>query len=252
MTTYKNNFITQVVLEIDYDNIPIQRFLKFLSTDETDNQYWHTWNQQEVRQDDIQVSDESFSRIVNKWIIWVCDDMNGKKIQVSTNSFLITFEKEKYNNQEIITSEFDFIDKFFSFFDIKYLNRVLLRYVNEFSMPDSEDVKKWKWDKYISSKMLENIEVWKDIGDVRRTLADTVVALDDHYLWIRYGIWNRFRPNPIIDRNFILDILVTSVSAIDLSTTSLGEVFSKYKTSLNSTFEYSITDEMREYLSPIK
>lgn len=248
MTTYENNYITQAVLELTFDQIAIQRFMTFLWENVETQWFWHVWNQQEIRHDDIQLSDESLIRKINKWFIRFSDDGNGKKIQVTSNTITIIFDG-KYSSQEIITKEFEFINKFLDFFDIKYINRFLVRYVNIFKFSDFPGVKQWDWTKYISGDLLANIKIAKEIWDLRQTLCDTTVKVDDYFLWLRYWIWNKFNPSPIIDWDFVLDIAVRSSEPIETSETSIDELFKRYKDTLNLVFENSITEWMRSILT---
>lgn len=250
MATYERNYITQAILQLDFDPIATQKFITFLWENVGKEWFSHVWNQQEVRHDDIQVSDDSFSRKINKWFIWVCDDRNGKKMQITSNTFTVVFDGE-YKSQKVITEEFEFINKFLEFFKIEYINRFLVRYINIFKASDFNEAKEWDRSKFINTNLLSNIKVGKDIWEVRQTLCDTTVALEDYFLWLRYWIWNRFNPNPIVDWDFVLDIAVRSENPIEIQDINMWNLFKKYKDSLNQVFESSITKSMRNLLIPI-
>ena len=249
MTTYEKNYITQAVIQLDFDPIVTQRFLTFLWENADKGWFWHLWNKQEVRHDDIQVSDDSFTRKINKWFIRICDDRDGKRIQLTSNTLTILFDWE-YKSQEIITTEFEFVNEFLKFFKIEYLNRFLVRYINEFRAKDFEDV--WDWDRseYIKDELLSNIKISKNIWEIRQWLSEATVKVEDLFLWLRYWIWNRLVPNPIVDWNFVLDIAVRSSEAIEVKDLLIGDLFKKYKDILNNVFENSITEELKSFLSP--
>lgn len=244
MATYKKNFIKQVTFRVAFEPVPLQWFFEFMNKEKRP---WHTRGQQEVRHDDIELTTDSVLRKINTGLVRVSDDRNGLKIQVSQTEILMVFDEHPYSNHDVLLKELEYIELYLQSLKIEHINSFYLRYLNEIDA-EALEIGKDRWDKYISESLVCNKKFSDEIWDLRRNMTQLCIQKDWYLLTVKYGIWNRFFPNPLIDKNFILDIEASSLAPIDLGENLIVTLFKKYKESINIIFESAITDQMKKYL----
>lgn len=245
MATYRKNFITQAVFQVDFNPIQTQSFINFIANKWDFN---HKRGQQEVRTNNFQFSNEEFSSRINTWIVWVCDDNDWLKIEVWNTYILIVFDTEEYKNQEIITKEFNFINAFIEHNSIEVLNRIYIRYINEFNAQKLWINAPTNRSKFIKDELLSPISVWGEYWDLRRAMTQTLSVEDWYMISTKYWLWNNQFPWPVTDFNFILDLEVRSQFPIEWCK-DVWDYFKKYKEKNNMIFENSIKEDLRDFLN---
>lgn len=245
MATYNKNFIKQVTFRISFDSVPLQWFFEFMNEEKRP---WHTRGQQEIRHDDIELTMDSVQRRVNTGIVRVSDDRNGLKIQVSQTEILMVFDEFPYSDHNVLLNELQYIEPYLESLKIKNINSFYLRYLNEIDA-EALNIGDSQWEWYISESLIYNKNFANRIWNLRRNMTQLCLEKDWYLLTVKYGIWNRFFPNPLIDKNFILDIEASSLFPIDLEENQISSLFKQYKESINMIFESAITEQMKNYLS---
>lgn len=134
------------------------------------------------------------------------------------------------------------LDAFSNTFDIKCVNRVGLRYINEISIPTGNAL---DWAGYVRSELISSvIETIPNGCALARSMHQVVAKDDDTFIIMHYGIFNPDYPNQVARREFILDFDCYRES--QTATTDLLTVVAGLNKTAESFFEYCIEDELRK------
>jgi uncharacterized protein (TIGR04255 family) len=174
---------------------------------------------------------------VHTWQIESKDKVHT--VIIEKNSLAVVFKQyvnfKKYS--ELVGNTLDNFKKAFP--NIKYVDRLGLRYVNKIRPKD----KTKKWDELLNKELVGSLKFVK-VEKVRRSMSSIVISHDDETMvTINSGLFNQYYPSPIIDHEFILDIDAFSPSPVKID--DVMELTSKFNTTIAVYFECSITDDLR-------
>lgn len=146
----------------------------------------------------------------------------------------ISFEKIKEVLSEII-------DVFFNHYKGLLSRRIGLRYVNEINI---EGENPFDWDEYINSDLTSIFRVTATPKNIIRAFHNLEMKNDEILLKFQYGMSNPDYPALIKKKVFVLD-LDASFTGI-LKHHEIDNFIVKQHSVIQSQFEYSITEKLRE------
>lgn len=122
------------------------------------------------------------------------------------------------------------------------LKRLGLRYVNQIILGEG---KPFEWDGYISPKLTQSIKFAPQNNQyLARNIGQMVFNKSDYTLVFAYGWFNRHFPNPIAEREFVLDYDCYSENVLNLSEAyGLIETFHR---EIKDIYLMSICDKLKE------
>lgn len=201
---YKKNFITNVIVRVDFPNpIPVHEnlppslsktILKFFPISEPKKLKGKTFT---FNGDKITIEGEE------RTTEWNYFGKNREKHLVLTSeSFSIT--QKKYESFEKLESEFiAIIEKCYECFSELQINRLGLRYINEIALLEQTDP--FDWNNYLNDDLLAPFKVADDENKIARYLNNIVLNFEYFILNFRYGMHNPDFPTPIRKKIFVLD-----------------------------------------------
>jgi|SRR5208337_970311 len=246
---YKNNFLTGVILKIDYPSIS-----NLETTDQLDEFHKKikkiALNKKEiprilmegqVNNDDFQMSKKE-SRIT--WEFSNKDE--SKKIAIDKEFISVVYTKYKnFDNyfKEIKT----IIDAFNQSFPFSTAKRIGLRYVNIITIKTGNP---FEWDNLINKDLLS---VFSNFVDEKVGLLKNMQYLDfktsEYQMIFWSGLYNSEYPNPISRKEFVLDYDCFIMNEIPFS-----EFYPKielFNITINKWFEHSIENNLRRIMEEV-
>lgn len=122
------------------------------------------------------------------------------------------------------------------------LTRLGLRYLNQIILKEG---KPFEWDDYISPELTQSIKfTTKNQQYLARNIGQMVFNKSDYTLVFAYGWFNRHFPNPIAEKEFVLDYDCYSENILNLSEAyGLIETFHR---EIKDIYLMSIGDKLKE------
>ncbi len=198
---YKKNFLKNVILRVDFDNIDLvglknffQKIVKQFPISEEEQGEEGTINfnfkTKELKQE---------SSAFTSWNLF--NKKRTIKIKISP-SYLIA-EYSNYKDSLELLSSIKTVNNFLDSFKIKTINRLGLRYINEIKL-DSKDP--LDWGNFINKKLLGLIDFAQSNEKIiARSMGFLVIKEDFGDINFNYGLWNSSYPSPVMDKVFVLD-----------------------------------------------
>lgn len=207
---YKRNFISQVILKVDFN-----KFYNDLKAEDL-NQFYTSMKEKENFQN-IEYREEAIRNIEIKDDKFDLKDI-GRKGIYTIEGGICRFEWD-ISSFLFITKKYEKFDEFFDTFkkglevmkgilEVKEFKRIGLRFTNSIVLEDINSIN--DWELYIESKFLVNYT--KMIPpkfaefSIRRSMNNVVFGNGEYVIWVNGGLWNKDYPGKIIDKTFILDI----------------------------------------------
>lgn len=250
---YKNNFLNQVLVRID--------FLQFVPTDMTFYEsiekeilktFPHRGKDQIIRFNSINVvfdptnnglpnaNGEIYEGIQREY-----STIDGTNKLILTNKFMV-FEINNYSKFEVHKQWFQSI--LFAFFQKNRIsvNRAGIRYINIFEQSRLKLQKNF-FTTEIAASLYSKIASDEEAPKIIRSMHMTEYRIDEMTMNFRYGMFNPEYPNLLKKNDFVLDFDAFSNEVID-SADGIIHVIGKGHREIQSLFEKSITDSLREVM----
>ncbi|MDL2297963.1 TIGR04255 family protein [Synergistaceae bacterium OttesenSCG-928-D05] len=257
MTTYMHHFLSNVIVRADFVPAPNSalfevghtlqnKCMEFFPIVELRN-----GQAQEVTFDLATGQSQLKHSLVQEWHFFSADRSHELTM---TQSFLV-LESRNYSNFEKFKGPFQVIlEKYLEIFQDKKISRIGLRYIDTIDLKDDKTKKtNWHqyWSKYISSKLLGNLEFVKD-DDKKLTRQMNLLELnyERFHLKFQYGIFNEDYPAPVKKQIFILDT-DTSTSGI-ISLEEIPDLLKIFHDKASNLFEISIKEPLRRKMGVVK
>lgn len=240
---YKNTPIKRVILKIDFLNT-VKEVNESLPKSLLDviKKSFPIVEPRQVLGREIQISNTSVtenSTNVKEWLFHT-EGRNATLIikedyfAIQINNY-ISFEKVSEVLKEIK-------NVFFTTFKELVSRRIGLRYINEIDIKEPNPL---DWSKYINPSLISNLTATPDQQNIIRSFNNLELKYNDILLKFQYGIINPDYPAIIKKKNYILD-LDASFSGM-LQQFEIDDYLSKLHEIIQKQFEYSITEELRNY-----
>jgi len=162
-------------------------------------------------------------------------------VEVAKNR--LVFVTQKYSNYQAFELFYkpilnSFIDKY----EIKTVNRVGLRYINNITLSDSNV---FEWFDYLDPSLIQSIKFVNNKDTIRRAMHNLFIAHDeDTLLNFNYGLFNKSFPSKMLEKNFILDY--ECFTPYGIASKEIIQTLNSYNDILTAIFEASIRDKLRE------
>lgn len=243
-TQYSKNYLTDVIFKIDYpiilelnsktpelfqkkifEKFPIleplaQRGIKF-----------------EAQKDSKEIKTEHLEQTTWRF------RNKEESILVDLHAEYLAITFKKYRSFTEFETEVKYVlDSFYEIYPSLVVNRMGLRYVNQISLPDEQDL--LNWNDYINTNLVGNLSFETDTNKLRRVMQAHDIALDDNTLLrIVSGVFNNIYPNKLLNKEFVLDLDCSSLTPFDKSENYT--TLKRYNEQVTAYFEKSITESFR-------
>lgn len=245
MPQYKKNYLTKVVFRIDFRQIGLGRLKTFAETLKKDFPILEEGKGEEGRIDfDLKTKEvKQISNFITQWVFY--NKSRSKKIHVHPR--FLHVEYSKYKNSGELVSDVQYIVEFIKHFEIKTIDRVGLRYINEVNLSGTDFL---SWDGYIDTKLTSSLEfAHKGNGKISRSMGQIIFKEDFGQINFNYGLWNPNYPNEISEKKFILDFDARSKFPLDTEGLDLARLVLEYNERIEKLFENAIDTKLRKELS---
>lgn len=249
MPRYDTNYLEKVILKLDFENISLAKLNEYteiisptFDINNTKTGFEGSFNIDVVQgvveqsKQDLNIQEYSSTQKPNK------------KITLSQKWISIEYEKRSYTNSEELLSDIDeFVQPFIDILEVKLINRVGLRYINQIAAPDNNNP--LDWAEYINNKLVASVAFAKSKQvPVSRVFTQQLYKMEGADLLFSFGIWNDDFPNPIATKNFVLDYDCSSGVPREASDISLRSEVRGYNDKIEEFFESSIKQPLRELM----
>lgn len=238
-----DNFLTDVILKFYFKNDI------FVSDKIIDDLTKITLNENELKHEAVQNSSfqinfdtnsQTFSQKSTK--IHFFKNKFGDAIVIEPNSLAINLKKYT-SYKELIKIVNKVVPTFKENND--ELTKLGLRYINQIT---SREGNTFVWDSYISPELTESAKfVTEDKQYLARNIGQMVFNKSDYTLVFAYGWFNRHFPNPIGEKEFILDYDCYSENISNLS--EANSLIETLHNEIKGMFLKSIGDKLKEEIS---
>ncbi|HSX07498.1 MAG TPA: TIGR04255 family protein [Candidatus Saccharimonadales bacterium] len=248
MADYKKNFLSSVVVRIDFDKIDLSKINSYLKKIQG---VFAKYEQQSSYESELTIDVEEgmpISKQVNNQLqSWMLlNDEETKRAQISQKWLWIDYRKYK-NSKELLADVEKVIDAFIDHFGIESVNRVGMLYSNVVKTESNQ--KPTHWEDYINPKLLAGIHFADENAfSISRNMGQIVKHAATNDLRFDYGIWNRDFPNQVARKEFILQYDCYTNLAMDARDLKMSELIEDFNDQIESLFEASITDKLREIM----
>jgi len=247
---YKKNFITNVILRIDFPKI--LKLSEKKPPSELQNIIIDKFPiLEEKRQSKIDTKIMKDSTVdVKSTIIVSWSFLNREKsINIFINPEYLTIEFYKYKNfTECFKNIKYIINNFIKLYPIKIINRVGLRYINKINLATGEPL---DWNNLIHPSLFS---VSREFINNKDSLLKSMHLLEfnekEYRFRFQFGLFNSEYPNPITRKEFILDYDCMTTEEIEVSET-LDKV-KEFNLIITTWFEKSILDGLRKEMEDVK
>lgn len=242
---YKINFLTSVVVRVDFPNpLPIHENLP-ASLSETILNFFPISEPKKLKGQTFTFTGEKIQMEgVERSTEWNYFGKNREK-QLVLNSEFMFISQRKYETFEPLKSEFiTIIEKLYENYPDLQINRFGLRYVNEISfLGQTEPL---KWNDYLNDNLLTLFDIAEDKSKIAKCFNNIIFNFEDFIVNFKYGMHNPDFPTPIRKKIFILDYDAYVTTLQDLS--DIQENIIRFHDEIENFFENHIKEGLRVIL----
>jgi len=247
MPSYKSNYLTQVILRIDFQTT-MPEYQRSISKD-LEEEILKYFTLKEAKEGFIEEvkftpSSEKVERQRTEFKEWNYFANERQKRLCLTKDFLF-IAYQKYLNYEDFTEPFYTLLKFLisNHKDLQ-IKRIGMRYINNVKIEEDDP---FEWRKYLNNNLLCVFDVPQNRTEIRRALNILELNIDDIMLKYQYGMHNPDYPAPIKQKIFVLDLDAYKSGILSLE--ELSDIIPKLHDNIESLFEKSITSSLREKMN---
>ncbi len=243
---YKTNFITSVILRLDFnaitnfDNELLNKFNEDL------RHIFSKFEVKELNQFTSKIKDGLVENDLKKEPLGIfSSDNNSFQVTFAPNFILInTTRYETFEAYVVFTRTI--LDVFNKVSSVDFLNRIGLRFINQLNIPKNDPL---SWTSYVNSALSTPVSRFfeeEDKRSIARSIGQTIFNYDSYLMNFIYGILNPDFPARVSKNEFILDY---DCYAVNVLNEKLFEThINKFHTSIEKLFEKSITDKVRKIM----
>lgn len=249
MPTYTSNFLEKVILKLDFEDISFLKMPEYIAA--VDEVF------------DINTTKNGFAGAINIDVIqgvvsqskqdlnvkeFTSTTMPNKKITLSQKWLSLEYDARSYTNSTELLSDVErFVQPFIETLEVKLINRIGLRYVNQIVSPSNEDP--LNWTEYINPQLISSLSfALTRECPVSRNFTQQYFKFPAADVLFSSGIWNDDFPNPIAAKSFILDFDCSSTVPREASDITLRTEIKSYNEIVEKLFEASIKEPLRNLM----
>ncbi|MCL5267671.1 MAG: TIGR04255 family protein [Bacteroidetes bacterium] len=242
---YKRDYLTQVIARIDFAS-PIQKFIQELPAKLSEKALtiFPILEPRKAIATELRVSPKAVEPKRTEFTEWNFHGRDREKRLVILNTGIFV-EYKRYANYQTFKNDFtQIIEVLFAEVPEVVANRLGLRYINNFEIPNGDP---FSWDDYFNAHLLSTLKFIDDKGSISRAFNNLELSFTDFNLRFQFGMPNPDYPASIRKRHFVLDF-----DAYHQGLQTFPEIpanLDRYHDGIQSLFESSITDKLREVLN---
>jgi uncharacterized protein (TIGR04255 family) len=244
---YKSNFLKKVILRVDFERIELASLGKFYNA-ELKKSF-----SDPLKKESLEVGIESnftsgeIKQVKTTYPAWISKSLSGtKKFEVSEKYLFIEYDVYE-DSTELLSDTKNIVVNFLATFDVKTINRIGLRYINEITIDSGNPI---DWDDYINENLLGSIKFSQNLEkNTSRAFSTLIFKEEDADVSFRYGIWNKQYPSMITQKEFVLDYDCFTVLPINPKEEDIEKLISNFNTYSETLFEASISDKLRKLMN---
>jgi len=242
---YKRNFLSRVIFRIDFEQAQLSQIKSF--TEKFKKEF--SISEEERGEEGIMKFDFATKEItkqesspITSWNLF--DKNRSKHIKIDTRFLYI--EYFKYKKLTGLLKDLNLVSDFIQDFEIKTINRLGLRYVNEIKLKDKDFL---DWKSHINNHLIGSFNfAISQKKSVARAMGQIIFKEKNCNINFNFGTWNSNFPNEINEKTFILDYDCYSKFPLDVKSLNLLDTIKEYNKKIENLFESSIKKELRETL----
>lgn len=243
MPRYKSNYLTEVILRIDFLNT-VTDYQQSIPKDIEDEILKYFTLKEPKKGFTEEIKFEAFSGKVerqktefNEWNFFANE--KKKRLCLTKDTFFLLYNR--YLNFEDLTVPFNALLKLLNskHTDLQ-INRVGMRYINQINMLDGDP---FEWGNYLNADLLCIFKIPNTKNDISRAMHILELNIDDIKLKYQYGMHNPDHPASIKKKIFVLDFDAFKLGA--LSFEEVEHIIPILHEKIELLFEKSITDGLR-------
>jgi len=243
---YKRNFLTKVIFRIDFEQAKLGQLKTLSDTEKIKKEF--PINEEERGEEGMINFDfvtKAFKQASSPVISWNLFNKNRtKKIKIHPRFLFI--EYLKYKDSSELLKDINLISDLIKNFEIKTINRLGLRYINEIKLESKDFL---NWNNYINNHLLGSLKfATSKKKNIARAMGQVVLKEENSNINFNYGIWNSNYPNEINEKTFILDFDEYSKFPLDAESLDLSATVKEFNKKIEDLFESSIKDNLRKIL----
>lgn len=204
---YKKNFITEVILRIDFETplteLTSESLKKLRSVD--------ILQQSDFKEQEVKLLEAKLAPAEQELRISTVGSKGTYKLNDGVSTFILD------NGAFLLTADkYEQFDPFFDIFKKGYralqdvvsvakFKRIGLRFINRIEVDRLSGITAWK--DYINPGLIPNYEgIALPNFSLRRNMNEIFLSDGEYVVHYRIGIWNKDFPSKIVDKEFIVDI----------------------------------------------
>lgn len=245
---YKNNFLSNVIIRIDFPKILELEGEK--TPDEFQKKILKGYPNIDTQVGEslmVKLNPESEHEVKSeKKSIWLFSNKDRTQ-KITLSSTFLALEYTKYESFTAFRTEFEKIfDLLKELYPIGIVNRLGLRYINEIKIQEGNSL---DYKGYINKNLTGIITnlINTDTDKPLRLMHLVSVKGEDGVLNFQFGIFNPEYPNPIARKEFILDYDYYSETDIEID--SIKSLAVKFNEFITQWFERSIDTKLRTLMN---
>lgn len=242
---YKRNFLKKVIFRIDFDKVELGKLKGFF---EMVREQFPIVEEEKGEEGMINfdLKTKELKQVTNALVLWNLHNKT-RTVKVQIHPSFLTIEYTSYKDSSELLTNVKIVMDFIDNFEIKTINRLGLRYINEVKIDDKKPL---DWDKYFDEKLLGLINfVSENSKTTSRAMGLIVFKEEFGSINFNYGLWNSAYPNEVADNIFILDFDAHSRFPLDTEGIDLNKLVKEYNKKIEELFEKSIKEELRKILN---
>lgn len=241
---YERNFLKEVVARIDLA-APVEG-LEATLPDKLNDVALANFPLREPRHAvarELQISAKAVEEKRSEFTEWVFHGRLREKTLSIAPEWVYVSHKQ-YDRYEQFRDEFlDVASAFVVEFPAAGYNRLGLRYINQFELPDGDPT---DWSGYLNDSMLPLFGLAGRPAQLTRAMHYTEFAEGDHQVRLQYGMHNPDFPAPVRRKLFVVDIDAFRSGLFQHG--ELATLLNTFHQTAQEVFEDAITAKMREVL----
>ncbi|HMH70039.1 MAG TPA: TIGR04255 family protein [Candidatus Saccharimonadales bacterium] len=239
---YGENFLTQVVLKIDFSSIEA---INVNSVNTAFESLEGGFNPAQILEKiDLRIEDHEGELTTNRIVdsIFKIEKDDSNFIEITKTSIVIA--TTSYSSFTTFSQFFTpILEMFFEKFTVTQASRIGLRYINDIDLEESSDL--FNWNNIISPSLVSNLNFVDDKSHIRRAMHNIFLEHDeDTLINFNYGMFNKTFPSKILSKEFVLDYECFTPYGTEVN--DIIPTLTNYNQIITDVFEKSIGDELRE------
>ncbi|MFA5961280.1 MAG: TIGR04255 family protein [Parcubacteria group bacterium] len=245
---YKTNCLEKVIFRLDFEKVELGSLEEFNKKELSKEFILQEPKKGKEGSFRFDVDSGEVTKLMNEFLAYTFENkQKTKRFEVSEKYAFIEYDKYS-SSEELFVDLKTLVEKFTNTFEVKTINRLGLRFINEIKLSKEKNPLDWK--NYIDKNLIGLLDFsMKGKEKISRAMSQLVFKKEKGELMFNFGIFNKEYPNEIATKEFILDFDCYSTLPFEISEEGVLDRAKIYHNHIESLFEQSITDKFRKFLN---